>query len=117
VRASPRRSIPPAGPPDSAARFLRRPAELGDLGDDQIAVIARQAVKAVNRPGALGMDSAANDSSWLDQHGVQTVLLGPGAPELAHVSDEHVSLDQLADAVRIYARIGAQTHPEAAPSP
>ncbi|MBV9943841.1 MAG: M20/M25/M40 family metallo-hydrolase [Solirubrobacterales bacterium] len=78
--------------------------------DDEIAVIARESVLAVQRRGAFGMDSAANDSSWLDWHGIATVLLGPGAPELAHVSDEHVTAEELADAVRIYARVGARTH-------
>jgi acetylornithine deacetylase/succinyl-diaminopimelate desuccinylase-like protein len=79
-------------------------------GGNQTAMIARDAVRAVQRTAAFGMDSAANDSSWMHQHGIETVLLGPGAPEQAHVTDEHVSAEELSDAVRIYAAIGASTH-------
>jgi acetylornithine deacetylase/succinyl-diaminopimelate desuccinylase-like protein len=79
--------------------------------DDETALLAFSAAASVRGSPSLGMDSAANDSSWLHQYGVETVLLGPGAPPLAHVTDEHIDADQLADAVRIYARIGASTHP------
>jgi acetylornithine deacetylase/succinyl-diaminopimelate desuccinylase-like protein len=77
--------------------------------DSEMACRARDAVRATGRAGALGMDSASNDSSWLDQHGIETVLLGPGDPAQAHCSDERLAPDQLADAVRIYARLGALT--------
>lgn len=81
---------------------------------DRVAVLAGEAVRAVGRPARLGMDSAANDSSWLDQHGVETLLLGPGAPEQAHVTDEGLEPEQLRDAVRIYARLGATTRQDGA---
>jgi acetylornithine deacetylase/succinyl-diaminopimelate desuccinylase-like protein len=77
--------------------------------DDQVAVLARDAVRACGREPAIGMDSAANDASWLQRSGVETVLLGPGDPAQAHVSDEWVSAAELADAIRVYAQIGAAT--------
>ncbi|ADB51203.1 M20 family metallopeptidase [Conexibacter woesei] len=70
---------------------------------EPIAQACVAAARAAGRPGTLGMDSAANDSSWLDRAGIPTVLLGPGAPEQAHVTDEHVPLADVADAIAIYA--------------
>jgi acetylornithine deacetylase/succinyl-diaminopimelate desuccinylase-like protein len=72
--------------------------------------IARAAVAAVHAGGrepAFGMDSAANDSSWLDAAGIDTVLLGPGEPTQAHATDEHVDPAEVAQAVGIYARLMA----------
>jgi acetylornithine deacetylase/succinyl-diaminopimelate desuccinylase-like protein len=77
-----------------------------DAGEP-VAVAAREAVRAVGRSGALGMDLASNDSSWLDQAGITTVLLGPGDPEQAHTTDEELGEDQLRDCVPIYARLAA----------
>lgn len=103
------------GPPFRCSlNVQRRWPPYAIAADEDIAIRAREAVVYVGRPGNFGMDAAANDSSWLDQHGVRTVLVGPGAPSQAHLSDEHVSVDQLRDAVRVYARIGAGTHRELA---
>jgi acetylornithine deacetylase/succinyl-diaminopimelate desuccinylase-like protein len=55
------------------------------------------------------MDSAANDSSWLDAAGIDTVLLGPGEPTEAHATDESVGRAEVAAAVGVYARLMAQT--------
>jgi acetylornithine deacetylase len=75
--------------------------------DEPVAVAAREAVRAIGRRGALGMDLASNDSSWLDRAGITTVLLGPGDPEQAHTTDEELGEDQLRDCVSIYARLAA----------
>jgi acetylornithine deacetylase/succinyl-diaminopimelate desuccinylase-like protein len=81
---------------------------------EPIAQACVAAAQAAGRSGVLGMDSAANDSSWLHQAGIPTVLLGPGAPEQAHVTDEHVPLADVADAIAIYARaIAAMSGPAA----
>jgi acetylornithine deacetylase/succinyl-diaminopimelate desuccinylase-like protein len=78
-----------------------------DAGEP-VAVAAREAVRAVGRSGALGMDLASNDSSWLDQAGITTVLLGPGDPEQAHTTDEELGEDDLRDCVAIYTRLAAE---------
>ena len=51
------------------------------------------------------MDSAANDSSWLVEAGIPTVLLGPGEPEQAHAADESIEAADLRLAIEIYAQI------------
>jgi acetylornithine deacetylase/succinyl-diaminopimelate desuccinylase-like protein len=73
--------------------------------DEAVALAARDAVRQSGRPGRFGMDSAANDSSWLDRAGIPTVLLGPGAPEAAHTTNESVPVADVRDAVEIYARM------------
>ncbi len=72
-----------------------------------IARAAAGAVRAAGREPAFGMDSAANDSSWLDAAGIDTVLLGPGDPPQAHATDEHVDPAEVVAAVEIYARLMA----------
>lgn len=84
---------------------LRRwPPCMIDVGDP-IAVAATAAVGTTGRPVRVGADLAANDSSWLDAAGIPTVLLGPGDPGQAHVSDEHVDVDDLRDATQVYAEL------------
>jgi acetylornithine deacetylase/succinyl-diaminopimelate desuccinylase-like protein len=76
-----------------------------------VAQAAAAAVRASGRDPAFGMDSAANDSSWLDAAGIDTVLLGPGDPPRAHATDEHVDPAQVLAAVEIYARLMADPAP------
>jgi acetylornithine deacetylase/succinyl-diaminopimelate desuccinylase-like protein len=71
--------------------------------DEPVARAAVDAARFAGREGRLGMDLASNDSSWLDQAGIPTVLLGPGEPDQAHVTDETLHADQLRDAILIYA--------------
>jgi acetylornithine deacetylase/succinyl-diaminopimelate desuccinylase-like protein len=73
--------------------------------DEPVALAARDAVRQSGRPGRFGMDAAANDASWLDRAGIPTVLLGPGAPEAAHTTNESVPIADVRDAVEIYARM------------
>jgi acetylornithine deacetylase/succinyl-diaminopimelate desuccinylase-like protein len=73
--------------------------------DEPLVAVAQAAVRATGRRGALGTDSAADDSSWLGKEGIATVLCGPGAPEQAHVTGETLSVAELRDAVAIYARL------------
>jgi acetylornithine deacetylase/succinyl-diaminopimelate desuccinylase-like protein len=72
---------------------------------------AAAAVRASGREPGFAMDSAANDSSWLDAAGIDTVLLGPGEPTAAHATDESVAPREVAAAVAVYARLMAQTAP------
>jgi acetylornithine deacetylase/succinyl-diaminopimelate desuccinylase-like protein len=62
-------------------------------------------VRHAGRPGTLATDPAADDSSWLGNAGIATVLCGPGAPEQAHTTGEHVDIAQIRDAILIYAQL------------
>jgi acetylornithine deacetylase/succinyl-diaminopimelate desuccinylase-like protein len=77
-------------------------------GDERIARAATAAVRSCGLPVHTGMDAAANDSSWLHQAGIPTVLLGPGEPEMAHTIDESVTLTEVTDAVAVYAELAAR---------
>jgi acetylornithine deacetylase/succinyl-diaminopimelate desuccinylase-like protein len=77
-------------------------------GDERIARAATAAVRSCGLPVHTGMDAAANDSSWLHQAGIPTVLLGPGEPEMAHTIDESVTLTEVPDAVAVYAELAAR---------
>jgi acetylornithine deacetylase/succinyl-diaminopimelate desuccinylase-like protein len=72
---------------------------------DPLVGVAQQIVRHVGRPGALGTDPAADDSSWLGNAGISTVLCGPGAPEQAHTTGEQVDISQIRDAIAIYAQL------------
>jgi acetylornithine deacetylase len=72
---------------------------------DALVDTMQRIVREVGRPGTLGTDSAADDSSWLGNAGISTVLCGPGAPEQAHTTGEHVDVAQIRDAIAIYAKL------------
>jgi acetylornithine deacetylase/succinyl-diaminopimelate desuccinylase-like protein len=82
--------------------------------DEEIARRALESLNAAGRQPRVGMDSAANDASWLSQAGVPTILLGPGTPKCAHTVDEYVPIKHVTDAVAIYAQL-ALTIAEAVP--
>jgi acetylornithine deacetylase/succinyl-diaminopimelate desuccinylase-like protein len=73
-------------------------------GDPLVAAM-QQIVRRAGRPGTLGTDPAADDSSWLGNAGISTVLCGPGAPEQAHTTGEHLEVSQIRDAMMIYAQL------------
>jgi acetylornithine deacetylase/succinyl-diaminopimelate desuccinylase-like protein len=68
---------------------------------------ARDAVRAVGRPGDTGIWTAACEGGLLAQHhGVPTVVLGPGdLRNQAHQPDERVSVRELHDAAQAFALI------------
>ncbi|MGH2893879.1 MAG: M20 family metallopeptidase [Solirubrobacteraceae bacterium] len=80
------------------------PPYIAPSGDALVSTV-QQIVRRVGRAGTLGTDSAADDSSWLGNAGISTVLCGPGAPEQAHTTGEHVDVSQIRDAMSIYAQI------------
>ncbi len=73
-------------------------------GDPLVGTV-QQIVRQVGRAGTLGTDPAADDSSWLGNAGISTVLCGPGAPEQAHTTGEHVEVAEIRDAMMIYAQL------------
>jgi succinyl-diaminopimelate desuccinylase len=44
---------------------------------------------------------AATDGSWFSDAGIPTLNFGPGDPGLAHMADEHVSIAEVAQAIRV----------------
>jgi acetylornithine deacetylase/succinyl-diaminopimelate desuccinylase-like protein len=73
--------------------------------DHLVSRAAVAAVQATGRPGALGMDQAANDSSWFVAADIPAILLGPGDPVQAHASDESLDATELHDAIVVYAEL------------
>jgi succinyl-diaminopimelate desuccinylase len=63
------------------------------------------AVEAVTgRPTAIGRFQAFTDAAVLQAAGTPAVVFGPGDLALAHTDDEHIAVDALRTAARIYAR-------------
>jgi acetylornithine deacetylase/succinyl-diaminopimelate desuccinylase-like protein len=87
--------------------ILRRWPPYAIAAEEEVVQVARDAVRVAGRPAELGMDLASNDSSWLDQAGVTTLLMGPGAPRQAHATDEELDPGEFRDAIAIYARVAA----------
>ena len=81
-----------------------QPGYIAD-GTDPFIASAQEIVGTVGRAGALGTDSAADDSSWLGTAGISTILCGPGHPDQAHTTDETVAISEIRDAIEIYARL------------
>jgi acetylornithine deacetylase/succinyl-diaminopimelate desuccinylase-like protein len=64
------------------------------------------AVEAVSgRPAAIGRFDALTDAAVLQAAGTPVVVLGPGDLAVAHTDDEHITLDALHAANKIYARL------------
>lgn len=75
---------------------------------DRSELIASNAMTSLEDSGIaprLGTDQAANDSSWLCGAGIPPILLGPGEPGLAHVTDESLPTEQLYQATEVFARV------------
>jgi acetylornithine deacetylase/succinyl-diaminopimelate desuccinylase-like protein len=75
---------------------------------DETSELARSAQRATARGGrdsAFGFDDACNDASFTHAAGVPTLIWGPGAPELAHTSHEHVALTDVHAAHDLYLEV------------
>jgi acetylornithine deacetylase/succinyl-diaminopimelate desuccinylase-like protein len=55
---------------------------------------------------------AALDAGFLNRHGIETIMLGPGDLRFAHTDLEIVSLQEVRDAAKIYAATALQMLPE-----
>ena len=64
-----------------------------------------QAFAAVGRPFAPGVFRSHSDANLFRDAGTVPVICGPGALEVAHTDDEHVSLTETFEAARLYAAL------------
>lgn len=71
--------------------------------DDPLIAVTRQAALEADRPGNLSADLATDDSTWLGNAGISTILCGPGEPEQAHTVDERIDVADIRDATGIFA--------------
>jgi len=51
------------------------------------------------------------EMAWYAPHNPRCAVFGPGAPEMCHVPDEHVSVSEVARAAEIFAEFGARMSP------
>ena len=71
---------------------------------EPIVQLASQAVfDILGRQSELGGLPVACDMTHLVQAGIPTIILGPGDIATAHTRNEHVKIEEVADAARIYA--------------
>lgn len=76
------------------------------LGNDNIFLQnSLVALKKVNPSKSLDVDLASDDSSWLAQENIPTILYGPGDPLEAHTSNEKVLVSDLLEAIDFYTLI------------
>jgi acetylornithine deacetylase/succinyl-diaminopimelate desuccinylase-like protein len=80
------------------------PSYVNDV-ETELVRTARHAAQASGRSGAIGIDPATDDSSFLGEGGISTILLGPGHPDQAHVTNETLDRRDLRDAIEIYLRL------------
>lgn len=70
-------------------------------------VAAAQAARAdvLGAPGALGAWRFGVNGTFMARAGIPTIGFGPGDERWAHTSDEHVLVDDLVTAARVYSRL------------
>jgi acetylornithine deacetylase/succinyl-diaminopimelate desuccinylase family protein len=77
--------------------------------DSPICVAAAAAYEAVigEKAKYYGF-TAVDDATFLNQAGIPTITMGPGSIEVAHTANEHIEINDLLDAAKIYALIIAE---------
>jgi acetylornithine deacetylase/succinyl-diaminopimelate desuccinylase-like protein len=120
------RRLLPGEDPDSAFRDIKNALEEvagwsievergafmypSEIAED--CAVATAAVSAhcglTNKEAELFYSPAALDAGFLNRHGVQTIMLGPGDLRFAHTDQDAVSLQEVRDAARIYAATALQ---------
>ena len=94
------------GPPFSAdMEVLRKWPPYAFSPDVPISRTAGNVLASMGLPAVFETDLAANDSSWLVEAGIPTILLGPGEPEQSHVTGESLRSEELATACAVYAQL------------
>jgi acetylornithine deacetylase/succinyl-diaminopimelate desuccinylase-like protein len=94
------------GPPFTAEiEVLRKWPSYAFSPDVPISRTAGNVLASMGLPAVFETDLAANDSSWLVEAGIPTILLGPGEPEQSHATGESLRSEELATACAVYARL------------
>jgi acetylornithine deacetylase len=70
-----------------------------------VALIAQAHADVCGTPPSYRKSGGVSDAGWIAQHGIPTVVYGPGGWGQAHAVNEHVSLDDLVRCARVYARV------------
>ncbi|UCB60589.1 MAG: M20/M25/M40 family metallo-hydrolase, partial [Candidatus Bathyarchaeota archaeon] len=85
---------------------LTNPAEISEK--ERIVQMARDATTYVTgkEPKIAGIPGATDARFLINQAGIPTIVdFGPGKLDQCHVANEHIEIDQVVDAAKIYALI------------
>ena len=77
-----------------------------DTAENEVVVQkALAASQALGLPGTPVGYQQASDGRFFSAKGIPTILIGPGIPEVAHTPDEHVALEDVYQAAKLYALV------------
>ena len=83
------------------------PSEVGP-GCAVAAAVRRTGRALKGQDGEVFYSPAALDAGYLNQRGIETIMFGPGDLRFAHTDEEVVSLQEVRDAVRVYAGVALE---------
>jgi succinyl-diaminopimelate desuccinylase len=74
--------------------------------DHELVALGLDAVRAVTGSEArVGTWRFGVNATWMSEAGIPTIGVGPGSEDFAHTDDEHVPVDEVVQASRIYAEL------------
>ena len=106
IRETVNRALPPASGACVKVRKVRFvPPSFTHPKEAIVAAGERAASAVLGRPIQAGGFTATCDMTYLvNEGGIPTIILGPGSIDVAHQANEHISIDQMAQAVQVYLR-------------
>jgi acetylornithine deacetylase/succinyl-diaminopimelate desuccinylase-like protein len=90
---------------DNAFDTVARPPLNLPVDHPLVRTLAAAAETVTGRPAAIGRFQAFTDAALLQMAGTAAVVFGPGDLALAHTDEEHIAVEALHAAARIYARL------------
>jgi acetylornithine deacetylase/succinyl-diaminopimelate desuccinylase-like protein len=78
-------------------------APLETAADDPLTQAALGAARDLGEPHDPVGYEQASDGRFFSERGAPTILIGPGVAQRAHQPDEHIALDDVYQAARLYA--------------
>ena len=78
-------------------------APINTSPDEKIVNIAQQVCSSLNLRSELIGYKQASDGRFYSEKGIPTIILGPSDPKVGHTPNEHVKLDAVITATKIYA--------------
>ncbi len=85
---------------ESSIRVLGRPFETDP--EEKMVNKCREAVRFLDSDDEITGYAQVSDGRFFAEKGIPTVILGPGEPAQAHTHDEHISVEEVIKAVKIY---------------